>query len=77
MPGPARISTLQCATATRFGAASSACGCYPCSVLLQTDQLDQLSTRLLMPLQRLARAPGDMPQRLAWMGLIDAVVSGV
>jgi toxin CcdB len=38
---------------------------YPYLVVLQSDQLDQLTTRLVMPLQRLKRAPGAMPRRLA------------
>jgi toxin CcdB len=43
---------------------------YPYLVVLQSDQLDQLSTRLVMPLQRLERAPGDMPRRLAqWVSI--------
>jgi toxin CcdB len=44
---------------------------YPYLVVLQSDQLDHLSTRLVMPLQRLERAPGDLPRRLAQMVLID------
>jgi len=43
---------------------------YPYLVVLQSDQLDHLSTRLVMPLQRLERSHGDMPRRLAqWVSI--------
>jgi toxin CcdB len=44
---------------------------FPYLVVLQSDQLDHLPTRLVMPLQRLERAPGAMPRRLAQMVLIE------
>jgi len=40
-------------------------------VVLQSDQRDHLSTRLVMPLQRLERAPIAMPRRFAQMVRID------
>jgi toxin CcdB len=44
---------------------------YPYLVVLRTDQLDHLSTRLVMPLPRLERAPGDGPRRLAeWVSIM-------
>jgi toxin CcdB len=43
---------------------------YPYLVVLQSDQLDHLSMRLVMPLQRLGCAPVAMPGRLAQMVLI-------
>ena len=44
---------------------------FPFLVVLQSDQLDHLPTRLVMPLQRLERAPGATPRRLAQMVQID------
>ena len=43
---------------------------FPYFVVLQSNQLDHLPTRLVMPLQRLERAPTDMPRRLAQTVLI-------
>jgi toxin CcdB len=40
---------------------------FPYLVELQSAQLERLPTRLVMPLQRLARAPAGMPRRLAQM----------
>ena len=37
---------------------------FPFLVVLQSDQLDRLPTRLVMPLQRLASAPVGLPHRL-------------
>jgi toxin CcdB len=38
---------------------------FPYLVVLQNDQLDQLSTRFVMPLARLQRPPAHAPRRLA------------
>lgn len=38
---------------------------FPYLVVLQCDQLDRYSTRLAMPLSRLARKPARLPRRLA------------
>ena len=43
---------------------------FPYLVVVQSDQLDHLPTRLVMPLQRLERAPAEMPRRLAQIVLI-------
>jgi toxin CcdB len=40
---------------------------FPYLVVLQSDQLDHYSTRFVMPLARLPRAPADAPRRLAQM----------
>jgi toxin CcdB len=44
---------------------------FPYLVVLQNDQLDHLSTRFVMPLARLERAPVDAPRRLSQTVLID------
>jgi toxin CcdB len=38
---------------------------FPFFVVIQSDQLDHLPTRLVMPLQRLANRPAGVPRRLA------------
>ncbi|HET9642335.1 MAG TPA: CcdB family protein [Burkholderiaceae bacterium] len=38
---------------------------FPYLVVLQNDQLDQFSTRFVMPLARLHRPPAHAPRRLA------------
>jgi toxin CcdB len=38
---------------------------FPYLVVLQSDQLDHLSMRLVMPLARLAERPANAPRRLA------------
>ena len=38
---------------------------FPYLVVLQSDQLDHYSTRLVMPLARLPRRPANAPRRLA------------
>ena len=43
---------------------------FPYLVVLQSSQLDHLPTRLVMPLQRLERAPADMPRRLVQTVLV-------
>lgn len=43
---------------------------FPYFVVLQSDQLDHLPTRWVMPLQRLEHAPSEMPRRLAQRVLI-------
>lgn len=37
---------------------------YPYLVVLQSDQLDHYSTRLVMPLARMANTPSMLPRRL-------------
>lgn len=44
---------------------------FPYLVVLQSDQLGHLPTRLVMPLQRLDRHPGDLPRRLSQTVVID------
>ena len=44
---------------------------FPYLVVLQSDQLDHLSTRFAMPLQRLAQHPSTAPRRLAQTVVID------
>jgi toxin CcdB len=39
-------------------------GGYPYLVVLQSDQLDHYSTRLVMPLARMANLPSMLPRRL-------------
>lgn len=38
---------------------------FPYLVVLQSEQLDHYTTRLVMPLQRLPRLPSSLPRRLA------------
>lgn len=38
---------------------------FPYFVVLQSDQLAQMGTRLVMPLARLRRRPRDVPRRLS------------
>ena len=44
---------------------------FPYLVVLQSDQLDHLPTRLVMPLQRLQRVPDGFPRRLSQTVLIE------
>jgi toxin CcdB len=44
---------------------------FPYLVVLQSDQLDHLLTRLVMPLQRLQGPPDGFPRRLSQSILID------
>ncbi len=44
---------------------------FPFLVVLQSDQLDHYSTRLVMPLARLARKPAKLPPRLTQAVEID------
>ncbi len=44
---------------------------FPYLVVLQSDQLNHLPTRLVMPLQRLDHSPTDMPRRLSQSVLVE------
>ena len=44
---------------------------FPFLVVLQSDQLAHYSTRLVMPLARLAKKPAKLPRRLAQVIEID------
>jgi len=44
---------------------------FPFLVVLQSDQLGHLPTRLVMPLQRLERNPTDLPRRLSQTVVIE------
>lgn len=44
---------------------------FPYLVVLQSDQLDRYTTRLVMPLSRLAKKPARLPRRLAQVVVVN------